>query len=495
MAGQWHYQRDGQQHGPVTGAELKELAAAGKLDPADVVRREDMEKWLPARQVKGLFPAVTAPADKPVAATPVRPVAATPASARTVPRTAPPPLPDEDDDGQPPRPTRGGKATTQPGPWATAMSSWRRLGTPAKVGIGVGLLVLVAVPIVVLATRGNPGKPDTGDTTGRGDRQGDSRQGDSRQGDSREGDAGGLPVIAISAGELVKEYDDCLQAHVQKELGGKVVSLVGEVDEVRKDSITLYGGLSPSRQGTGWFGDGHVFGYFTPQNAQQFKGVAKGAKVAVRGRFRSVSFTADVLHLDDCEVVASPAANLPLAKEVLLACKTSRAVLEQKYGGKLIEVTGVVKKIDKNFDGFPLVDLQSTTDRQEVVRCVLSLESKSAVARLRQGSKVKVRGTCVGVKPLSCVELKDCVVVPSAAAGPPATRPNIEGDTPEDLLERLSAGLSKPDVINVFGRQPDGRTPIGQGEFWLYYVSSTEGIGISFDKQGRLLTAIKQDRK
>lgn len=56
MVQEWYYSRGGERTGPVSGAELKQLAASGELDPSDEVRREGMSEWLPARQVKGLFP-------------------------------------------------------------------------------------------------------------------------------------------------------------------------------------------------------------------------------------------------------------------------------------------------------------------------------------------------------------------------------------------------------------------------------------------------------
>ena len=58
MGQQWYYEQDGEQHGPVTGAELKQLAAAGKLNAAAKVKRDGMADWLPAAQVKGLLPDV-----------------------------------------------------------------------------------------------------------------------------------------------------------------------------------------------------------------------------------------------------------------------------------------------------------------------------------------------------------------------------------------------------------------------------------------------------
>lgn len=56
MSNTWHYRHDGVERGPVSPAELKRLAATGGLEPDDKVWREGMEKWVPARTIKGLFP-------------------------------------------------------------------------------------------------------------------------------------------------------------------------------------------------------------------------------------------------------------------------------------------------------------------------------------------------------------------------------------------------------------------------------------------------------
>lgn len=54
---QWFFNRGGQVSGPVSVSELRELAAAGQLQPTDRVRKEDMDRWVKARSVKGLFDA------------------------------------------------------------------------------------------------------------------------------------------------------------------------------------------------------------------------------------------------------------------------------------------------------------------------------------------------------------------------------------------------------------------------------------------------------
>jgi hypothetical protein len=61
----WYYLVDGQEVGPVEPAELKRLAASGRLKPHDKVRREDMSKVFKAKNVTGLFVADQTQSDAP----------------------------------------------------------------------------------------------------------------------------------------------------------------------------------------------------------------------------------------------------------------------------------------------------------------------------------------------------------------------------------------------------------------------------------------------
>ena len=54
MAIEWHYTQNGNQHGPVSSSELKQLAASGKLLPSDLVWKEGMDEWISASKVKDL---------------------------------------------------------------------------------------------------------------------------------------------------------------------------------------------------------------------------------------------------------------------------------------------------------------------------------------------------------------------------------------------------------------------------------------------------------
>ena len=52
---QWYYARNDQQFGPVSAAELKQLADAGRLTPGDLLWREGMDAWTTAINLHGLF--------------------------------------------------------------------------------------------------------------------------------------------------------------------------------------------------------------------------------------------------------------------------------------------------------------------------------------------------------------------------------------------------------------------------------------------------------
>src|SRR3954465_444646 len=63
---QWYYARNDQQYGPVSAADLKQLAEAGQLSPNDLLWREGMDAWTTAVNLRGLFAEdAAAPSSKP----------------------------------------------------------------------------------------------------------------------------------------------------------------------------------------------------------------------------------------------------------------------------------------------------------------------------------------------------------------------------------------------------------------------------------------------
>jgi hypothetical protein len=72
MADEWWYAKNGQQMGPVSTAVLTQMAASGQVAPTDLIWREGMPNWAPARTVRGIYPESLTPA-------PAAPVPAAPA--------------------------------------------------------------------------------------------------------------------------------------------------------------------------------------------------------------------------------------------------------------------------------------------------------------------------------------------------------------------------------------------------------------------------------
>jgi hypothetical protein len=127
MADEWFVQRDGQNFGPFSSAQLKQMTTSGRLLPVDLVTKGEDGRWVPASQIKGLF------ATSPAAASQLPPMPPPlPATASQLP-PMPPPLPA----------TAPSLNTTSR--WANLFSdlgSSPRLALWAKILSGVGLAVV-----------------------------------------------------------------------------------------------------------------------------------------------------------------------------------------------------------------------------------------------------------------------------------------------------------------------------------------------------------------
>lgn len=97
MGDLWQYTRGGKQVGPVSGTQLKQLAASGQLSPTDMVWKDGMDAWVPASSLKGLFNSNLGPL----------PVPATPSAGPDFRREAEDDYDDRDDYRRPPSPSRG----------------------------------------------------------------------------------------------------------------------------------------------------------------------------------------------------------------------------------------------------------------------------------------------------------------------------------------------------------------------------------------------------
>ncbi len=154
MSDEWYYAKNGQQMGPVSTDVITRLAASGQVQPSDLVWRDGMPNWAPARTVRAIFPE-----PPPVAAIPVQPVQAEAygVSPEPVAEVAPAPVrrreprydePEEEEDWDRPRPRRRRKSGPNP--------------VVLIVGISVGVLLVIGLVILLIFLL-KPGNPRTFD--------------------------------------------------------------------------------------------------------------------------------------------------------------------------------------------------------------------------------------------------------------------------------------------------------------------------------------------
>ncbi len=159
----WYCAIDGQQYGPLSTEELRDLAEQGRLRPTDHVRPTESEQWTKAAKVRGLFSATAKPRAKtgppPIAGSKAPPVAR-PASPTTALPTAIPLQPVAAD------PIDQGHAAPVTAPFvniaadapATEDHGFRRDRRPSAkqqnlrivVGLSVALLVLMVAALLLM---------------------------------------------------------------------------------------------------------------------------------------------------------------------------------------------------------------------------------------------------------------------------------------------------------------------------------------------------------
>jgi hypothetical protein len=71
MANRYYVARGEQEYGPFTSADLRAMAARGKIEPTDAIWPEGSDQRIPAARVKHLFPESTEPAMEPAPNDPV----------------------------------------------------------------------------------------------------------------------------------------------------------------------------------------------------------------------------------------------------------------------------------------------------------------------------------------------------------------------------------------------------------------------------------------
>jgi hypothetical protein len=106
------------------------------------------------------------------------------------------------------------------------------------------------------------------------------------------------------------------------------------------------------------------------------------------------------------------------AMDLIREYEASDSIANKKYLGRILEVEGNVKGIERDADGFYTVILGDTA-QSSAVRCSMDTVYREDAARLRAGSSAIIRGACTGFKKNdfgipglgSDVELNRCAVI------------------------------------------------------------------------------------
>jgi len=61
VAAEWYYSKNEQTFGPLSSSELRKMAEIGGISENDMIWKEGMTNWKPAKEIKGLFPIVKIP--------------------------------------------------------------------------------------------------------------------------------------------------------------------------------------------------------------------------------------------------------------------------------------------------------------------------------------------------------------------------------------------------------------------------------------------------
>ena len=99
------------------------------------------------------------------------------------------------------------------------------------------------------------------------------------------------------------------------------------------------------------------------------------------------------------------------AATLIAAYEANEVAADEKFSGKLIEVTGVIDSISKDIMGDPYVTLGSGKDFAHV-QAMFPADAAKQLAGLRKGQTLTVQCTCGG-KVMNVIG-KDCVLKPAS---------------------------------------------------------------------------------
>jgi hypothetical protein len=86
------------------------------------------------------------------------------------------------------------------------------------------------------------------------------------------------------------------------------------------------------------------------------------------------------------------------AIELIQEYEKDDSAADRKYLGKILEVTGIVKEVTKDENGFYTIAL-GQEESLSSVRCSMDSVHKTDAANVASGSSATIRGACIGFNP------------------------------------------------------------------------------------------------
>ncbi|MBA4187160.1 MAG: hypothetical protein C0467_03995 [Planctomycetaceae bacterium] len=202
------------------------------------------------------------------------------------------------------------------------------------------------------------------------------------------------PALTLPAIDLDREYDQNELAADSKYLN-KLIELNGRVKRVNDE--TTPGKVTVELVG---LPDSFVNCRFPLIDKARLEAMEIGQEIVVRGRCRGK--IGDRVALDDCtrvigekELEADSAPVRVLA--AVLASEYAEDVMQadEKYRGKLVDVTGTLGKVIRGKPGKVSVQVDDD-DGVALLTCAFTADAAKPFALLKPGQRVTIRGRCMG---------------------------------------------------------------------------------------------------
>ena len=123
------------------------------------------------------------------------------------------------------------------------------------------------------------------------------------------------------------------------------------------------------------------------------------------------SSTSDTSSVTQTEQSAPEPEAIKVTPDILLSEYNANGVAaDAKYKDNLLEITGVVRSIDKDIMNTPYIAFESGSNMFESVQCMFKKGDEPTLATVEKGQNITLRGQMSGK--LGNVIVRDCVIVP-----------------------------------------------------------------------------------